>query len=562
MLSLLHRSILRELSLVLAITVAITVSVVAFGATIKPFIDNDLLSIAQAVKYMALATVPMLQFAIPFAAGFATTLVLHRMTVDNEVQAIAVSGVSYRRLLAPIAGLGVGLTLLMLILTHTVIPRFWAMMLETISEDATGLFVATIRHGEAYQFGDLQIYAETPRVLPAPRASDALQAPTGDGGDLVQRIVLERMAAAELDRSGAIVRDVTARHAVVDVYRRDRRTILMMAMQDAVYYNAQTGELAYAARPIFTEPIVVADPLDDETKTMSILRLRHLRTHPDEFADVIRAKIALAATLRRHHVTEYITSALRDEGRIALLELGPSPDEHRACVLYADGVSRGGVLHRDDNQLIVVERIVDGRLTLRVEAETAELRFAAFDAGDRSSEPTLELRLADTLVTDLRASQPGDVVSTPRSQNRFPGLQLPDEASIDFESMSVRELEAYVAGIADPGRIEEDLNTLRGEVRSMELDVISREYERHALSCSALLLPLLGAVLAIWQRQRSPLVTYLAAFLPAVAAFLLISGGKNIIRDDDLVLGFSVMWSGHAVLAGLIAFAYARVARN
>ena len=79
----LWRHMTAELLRVLLLTTTVIVVVVAFGAAIKPLADSSLGS-GSVVKYVALAMIPMLQFALPFSAGFAATLVLHRFAVDNE----------------------------------------------------------------------------------------------------------------------------------------------------------------------------------------------------------------------------------------------------------------------------------------------------------------------------------------------------------------------------------------------------------------------------------------------------------------------------------------------
>src|SRR5436189_6437075 len=122
---LLYRYILRDLLRVVGLTASVLVTVIAFGATIKPLANDTLLDAAQTAKYLGLAIVPMLQFALPFAAGFGATLSLHRMTIDNEIQAMSASGISYRRILLPSAALGLTLTLVMVVLTQWVLPQFW-----------------------------------------------------------------------------------------------------------------------------------------------------------------------------------------------------------------------------------------------------------------------------------------------------------------------------------------------------------------------------------------------------------------------------------------------------
>jgi len=110
--SILVRHVIAEIAKVLVLTTTVMVIVVAFGAVIRPLAQN-LLGPFGVAKYVALATVPMLQFALPFAGGFAATLVTHRMVSDNEFLAMSVSGLSYRSIFRPHVVLGVALAIIM-----------------------------------------------------------------------------------------------------------------------------------------------------------------------------------------------------------------------------------------------------------------------------------------------------------------------------------------------------------------------------------------------------------------------------------------------------------------
>lgn len=73
---------------------------------------------------------------------------------------------------------------------------------------------------------------------------------------------------------------------------------------------------------------------------------------------------------------------------------------------------------------------------------------------------------------------------------------------------------------------------------------------------------MLGSLLALVMRNTLPLTIYLLAFLPSILDMLLISGGEQTIRDNNLTVGAAVMWSGNALLAALSILAYLRLRRN
>ena len=104
----LFRHIVADLLRVMLLTASVLVTVIAFGAAIRPIMQN-LFGPEDLLQFVALASVPMLQFALPFAGAFAGTIVYARLTSENEVLAMSAAGLAYRKILLPAAGIGRGL---------------------------------------------------------------------------------------------------------------------------------------------------------------------------------------------------------------------------------------------------------------------------------------------------------------------------------------------------------------------------------------------------------------------------------------------------------------------
>ena len=190
----LYRYMLLEMLRVILITTLVLVTVIAFGAVIKPLANESLLTASQAFKYVFLAMVPMLQYSIPFAAGFGSTLAMHRIANDNEIMAMAVSGISYRVILGPVLALGVVLTLIMILLTQSVIPKFYGLMGKTLAGDVTQMIAHSVEKGVPFHFEDMQIFAEQVKI------DDSSVLETGAD----ERIVLRKMVAAQLNGKGRL----------------------------------------------------------------------------------------------------------------------------------------------------------------------------------------------------------------------------------------------------------------------------------------------------------------------------------------------------------------------
>jgi lipopolysaccharide export LptBFGC system permease protein LptF len=532
---LLHRHLLGELLRVFSLCAAVLVMVTAFGAAIKPLAEDDLIGPLQTAKYITLAIVPMLQFALPFAAGFAATIVLHRVTSDNEILAAAVGGISYRRILLPIVALGVVLVVVMVLLTQWVIPRFWALMERNLAADITRVVQASIQKGLPVQIGDMEIYADRLRIQPHP-----------DDTDAETRLILSRVAAAELDEDGRIVADVAARQAVVDVHRRDGRTYLMLALVDTVVFNGKTGELVYTPQINPDRAIPVAGDLWDDPMFMTQGELLWLRRHPDGYRKVVAAKVALAQSLRDKEMWEHIDTQLATEGMVELIG-----GKDQRVVVRADRLMQGKFSTADGRSVEV--RQFDGqRPDRRVSSDKVTIRLAP---GADLGHPAVDLLLSDCEVVDLRS---GGAVNE-RAALTIPNLGVAGLAG-DLSKLPYRRLLQRAEDRGGP--IQNNAQRVAHAVRALELEIHSRIQRRYALSLTALLLLLLGATLAMWLRESLPLVIYVWAFVPSVLDVILISGGDHMARHDLPTVGFIVMWSGNGLLLLVLLWAYARLARN
>jgi len=205
-----------------AITAIILVIVIAFGAAIKPLSSDSLLTGWDTMKYLLLAIIPMLQFAIPFAGAFAATICLHRMAQDNEFIAMAVSGQSYIRLLTPMIGFGAVLTLIVAILAQSVIPVFISKMAQAMTSDLPRLLTNSIRQHSPFIQGDLVIWAEDIYL---------------DSEKADERMALDQVAVAKVEQDGQAKMYFTASAAVVDVQRIDSQPSLFEEPRDTTQWT-------------------------------------------------------------------------------------------------------------------------------------------------------------------------------------------------------------------------------------------------------------------------------------------------------------------------------------
>lgn len=549
---LLYRMMLVDLLRVIGLTAAVLVTVIAFGATIKPLTNDTLLDATQTLKYLLLAIVPMLQFALPFAAGFGATIALHRMTADNEIQAMAVSGISYRRIVAPIIALGLAFLVLMVGLTQEIIPRFWTLIERMISADITNVFQASIRRGEPFKLGDMQIYADEIIVQRSPEGPQGPET----------RMFLLKVAAAELDKAGRVVTDVTANKAVVDVYRREGSTLLKLAMYDTVAYNSESGDLNRVGVISPSRAVVIPGALRDNPKAKSRQDLLALRENPDDYAQVIEVRQNLADVLRDTEARDLLDTDLRTLHRVELLApVQPNADgtipttpSKRKFVVQADRLIDGRFVTRDGERI----RITQSEGDVGVREFVTDSAMLVPSPGSSLGTPTFDLVLGRLEVKDLRSG--GGV--NQREKSSFPGLSVAGVSTDDLLRLpSPKLIERAAALRAGGDGVRNRIIRLQDEVAQLQREITSRLLNRYALSVTAPLLLILGAVLAMWLKRSLPLTIYMLAFLPAVLDLIAISAGEQMMRDER-ALGPVVMWSGNVVMLAIILLAYVRLSKH
>lgn len=537
MIRLLDRYLIGDLLRVIGLTTAVLVTVIAFGATIKP-LASGLLAPGDILQYVLLAIVPMLQFAIPFAAGFGATIVLQRMTAENEVLAVSAGGVSYPRFLRPVVGLGIVLSLVLLVLVQVVIPRFWVMMQETVAEDATRLFVASLERGEAFRIGDLQIYADAYRIESNPAET---------GADV--RISLSKLAAIEEDESGRLAQSMTARIALVDFYRVGDQSFMKLIGADVSRFDRESGVLGSSPRAE-TSAIPIPNTFRESPKFMSLWALLELRTEPERFYKVGEARANLAAALSWQAMWQELNRRLEETGQLVLTR------DDTSYVVHAAGISRGRLIAPAGESVRIEETRSSGRSrTLRAASAVIEVN----DQGALQERISFRLALRNLEIDDAGSDPPYQ-----REQIDITGLDVTDLEGTDrYESLPPHQLLDLAALLrSGSGDVERTAARLEHQLESLAHEIYARISQRTALAVTGLLLLMLGSVLAMTLRNSLPLVIYLWAFLPSIADILLISGGEQMIRDGSLWGGTIVLWSGNGVMTLLVVLTYFRLARN
>lgn len=567
------------------LTTGVLVTVLAFGLSIKPLADGKI-DVLTTVRFMLIAAVPMLQYALPFAACFAATMSYHRLAADNELNACYAGGVSHRSLLVPALLSGIILSCTLLFLSNWAIPRSFRLMEEIITKEASRVIVNAIERGEGVEFNGTLVYADKVVKQGPDPASNAYE-----------RLWLGGVLIVKLDPNGTVESQGSAKSAFVWLVRTSRASSTKTANGSATDESSQGDE---AVTRVIVKPnefvatgaafkvsggetvlsFDVPNALRDNPKFLTFDELRALRVNPERMSFVDQPRRALAMHLAEREVIEAVRTSLRESGSVEFRDPFQQRVTLKASALRAtrkaDGTPEPRVyllLPPAPDQPIVVERTSAEGKVQRQNAASAYLRLASQPDTTRGRvNLTLQLRevVAEVLTGEGEATAPPDVVAAGKGELKerpLADLSLAGDVSGALLTRPINDLVRSARERAATGR-PNDAATLTTPVRTLELrvadllrQVLSKEQERYAICVACLVMVVIGAVIAMRLRDALPLTIYIWAFFPALFTILAISGGQQLTHGQGVV-GLPVLWSGVFVLGAYTLFEYGRLVRH
>jgi len=558
------------------------VLLVSFAAAIRPLAKGDV-GLADAIKLMGLLAVPMSQFALPFAAGFAATLVYHRFSSDNEATACRASGIPQRSILAPALLMGVLLGLIVAVLINFVMPRFYRAAEQIVARDVARLIVGPIRSGNPIRLGAWDLYA------------DQIYRPDLPEGSLVMdHLILLSVVGAEIGDDGVTRQFVSARR--VDMWLSEASpdetgtgeagTSVQLAFTDPVGL-VPDGDVSFSIGTLGTGRLILPSNFDDDPKMLTFRELREAKADPRRIDATDRRARQLALDLGRLRVGESLRDRVINDGRLVLTR-----DDETVSIEVDDMVPEGSGWRLRSNRADLNEPLIRAVYTSERGfsrthfAQGATLRFAdprglgsglgmegvriASDDSAAADQSRLSLTLTLERVVTLDSTMAGaDGSGTPRTdpdalreatnlgaeQATLPysGLMLSrDRELVEADWPAAQLLEA--ADRLDPQSQMHraalaNARSLRDRIERQDRDILSRMHERAAYVCAVMLMGLVSAILAMRLRDALPLPVFLWSFFPALGAVVIISTGQQMTEKSG-THGLLLVWGAVAALGG------------
>lgn len=557
----LWRLILTELIRLLVFTSAALVGIIAFAAAIKPLADGQIRP-GDALSVMGLFAVPMLQFALPFAAGFSATLTYHRLAADNEASAAMASGISHRALLAPAAVTGVLVGVVLLALSGSLIPAFLRSAEHIITRDAIAAFLTPLKdRGQAIQVGRMSILAaDVDELTPMPergelrcfRLHDVFAAETDPGNPLRSMY----LSADLVDCAVLAIEAPDGSDAQAVQFR--------FANADGLMPRGRISGETISLRPIR----IPGNIFDDDPKFLGFGELLEAARRPRMLNVVDSRCRRLIAEMAEHLAAAELQASLERLGEVTLARPGDqaytthtSPDTY---TIAAARVTRaGGTLTLEPiTDAIRIRASLAGGVKRSQQARGATLTVHAAD--EQTGEPTGRLRITAVFegITTLGAGP----VDAQRAEQVVAGLAPPTDHLAALGPASAESLVSdarLLAGdpAADTDRLNQLANIVESRVERLRREIRAKLHERFAFATASTLMVLTGAVMALRLRDSLPLPVYLWSFCPALFAVITISAGQSMTHARGPA-GLALLWGGVAALGVFTLVQYRRLARR
>lgn len=556
-----------ELWRLIFLTLGVLVLVLAFAVAIKPLADGKIGPV-EALRFMALAVVPMLQYALPFAAGFGATLAYHRLSADNEVIAAHASGVSHRSILAPALLSGIVLAGTLALLSQQIIPAFLRSMEQMVTQDIAKILINSIQRGQAVAVGDMWVYADSATRVP----------PLPEGG-ATDEFVLTRVGVIKRDTKGNIRQDFTASRAHVWVMPPgaipatgddESSSTIIFAIENPVVNEA--GKM-FGRSEGQTFAVTAGKAFKDDPKFLTYSDLQRLRREPDRMNWIDSIASDLAAQLLAKDVTEEMQARLAVDRSLPLHDA-----QNRDMVVKAGGmvfseakrrwellpVREGGAIEIEIHR---AEGSTDPQATTRISARSVFLE-PSFRAGRADQRLVFKLRAQGAVVRGLDQSTGSRTAAAATVDERvYPDVTYPPGAHAVLVDRSRTPLPRLleianqrVAAQPDPW-LTSKRDELVYKIAKLDREIVSKQHERFAMALACLVMVITGAITAVQLSQSLPLTVYLWSFFPALAALITISTGQQVTHDKGL-WGLLILWGGVGILGVYGAMGYTRLARH
>jgi len=557
--------IFSDLLKIFALTCGALAGIMSFGGLLKPITEHglDAGQVGQILYYFMPA---MTSYSLPIAALFATTMVYGRLSADNEITACRACGLSYLSLTIPALLLGVVVAGCSLVLLSFVVPVATLKVEQVIYSNLARLVANEIERTHSLKFpgagDDLRIYAEGAAVVPADPARPNEQRVTLVGPMLTQYgPVVKEPVRMRVPTDFWMARAATA---VIQHDTALNRVLLWVQLEGGNRFpRTLAGAVQGGIEQTQIGPMVLQSPIRENTKFMTLGRLRELYTYPERSRRMLDATDEL---IRRDQIRLYLqerAEQINGPARATSVKSGDGPAGETFTLFRGQEPARlDGQTLKLGSAVGTTERLVrfrqdrGGGVVLSVEAREAHV----------VASPDLEAgrMLVRVELYDARVTHAGGDIS---EREAFPrSLSVPMSPKIAAVAKSTPADFLHRENLSDLDR-----NFLRGELFVIGNRVTSELMSRASFACSCLFLVMIGCALGMMFRSGNFLTAFAVSVVPALVCIALIITGQHTCEsvpgdvrnfNNPLWLGVGIIWSGNVIVCATAVALIAKLQRQ
>ncbi|MEX0775860.1 MAG: LptF/LptG family permease [Phycisphaeraceae bacterium] len=549
--------ILKETLKLLLIAATVLVVLISTAAAIKPLTDG-LLAPASMMKFVLYTAPTMLQFALPFAAAFATTLFFSRMVSDNEVTACSASGMSYFTILFPILALGVALLFGLYGFSNHVVPRFNQAAASMVERDLIRMLVTEIQRGQSKKIGKLLVYADDAEERDPTEAEKAALRQQGSTLEPYRVIMLNKVAVSALGDAGQTRKEATSQRANIFLYQDGSSKLASFYLEQPVIYDPVSNDLFQSRDLTFVQRI--ESPLSDKPQFLSSTALAELRGNMERSDAVRREKDELVRLLARENLLRHIEAQLGAGKAVVLLD--PTDDRYLIAPAVVKRTGRGLELTGIDGGLVQIEarhgREVYRKITSpQVVITSRQDEFAL--------EPRAVIELHQAQVRDPRVERRGEARPAEHVKLDLPPMHWPNTIVGGLAAMPGGALLALARSeYAQDRGVQQGAARFSGVLDHLRRDILAQVHQRASSAFTCMFVLLLGALLPMVLRHKPALVVYFWSFLLTLGVVIINQSGQTMCNNLDYnqYWGVTIIWAGNLLLIAAIVMGYMKVVRN
>jgi lipopolysaccharide export system permease protein len=498
-----------------------------------------------------LYTLPvMLSFTLPFSALFATSMVYGRFAMDRELLACRASGISFLTILKPAIWLGLGVTLLSLVLINFVSPPMFKAGKDEVLRNVKRIAYNKIQKKGYVQSGGNMLHATD----------------IDEKKNLLHGVVMVRLEDTPAKEKGnptsgkpkATITIVTAEYATLSTSKVEGQHAITLTpyevvgpISDVPSGHAQTESLELEQ----LRQVPLPGGMKEKPAGYSWTRLLATYDDPTLHPAVSKALENYRWKVRVERFANRSQKAIK-AGK-PILELRDKTIQYEIiapkCSRKKDSVYFDSIPAKDG---IAAKRIKliwrESDREFHYEADQLKVFFRAKDDMGLAAGVTLQL---SGWVKQTHPAVEG-VLSSPT----LPAISIPHDKALDDRPAG--ELLKHPETFTTDATLQEEIDTFRTKgLAKIKRKIVAEMHWRICYGSSCLVMVALGAILGIVNRGGQLLAAFATSVIPLVIVLVLAMMGRNMISNpgNSEISGVILMWCGIVVVAGLDLWFYNRL---